>query len=272
MDQIRIGVRVSLAAAVAAGRAEYGYGSVALSDADVAGLSPAARARLEAWATYDVTSESTSESSRRRAGLVGVIGAGNRRPDEVDVECADVPATIAAIEAVAAKAAARETAEHEANEARIAQAVAASDDAWVRSEYRQEYYVQEDGSYATTRSGRWRGGPTLRTSSGPEGIYLHDSDYRDPRIQARMAAVDLATRVEEHGRRYAEWLAGVERAEAEAKSRSAAWAAACRDYTIRWIPEYARAAREGRDVRRVARETSVASCVELLNSLDYATV
>lgn len=260
MDQIRIGVRVPLAAAVAAGRSEYGYASVALTDADVAQLSAGARALLRVWDGDDT----------RHRGLVGVPGSTGSRIDDVEVVRADVATTIAAIEALYVAAEAKRASELAAVEARIAQAIAAPDEEWIGAGRGRAYYVRESGDLSTSTSGRERGLPYVLDY--PSGVYLGEDDRRDPRVVAHRAAIDLTARIAEHERVYAQWAAGVDAAKRESEENSAAWSAACREYAAQHVPDYARAAQDGCDMRSVATDRHTRDVRSLLQSYGHTLV
>ena len=241
MDQIRIAVRVPLSAAVAAGRTHYGETSVALSDADVATLSPAARARL--------------------ASMRGCVGLRNLydRIEEIEVDRADAPATLEAIERTVAAIEAKLAAERAESEQQIARALASPDEEWVSLDgLVHAYYEEEDGSLSASPTGNRFGCPRI-WDGGPRGAGLSRSQLSDPRVIARVAAINITTRIAEHERRYAEWITLVERANAEKKARADAWASVCRAYVIEHVPEYARAAKEGADVRTLAKRSYLAT-------------
>jgi hypothetical protein len=251
MDTIKVAVYVPLAAALNAGRAQYGEGSVELSDADVTQLSAEARALLCV-----------------RPGAEGLVGLGPRAKS-VNVLAADVPSTLAAIETEAAQVVLERREEAASREARIAKALAANDEDWIGGGDEDVYYIY-NSQLSTSQFGYRRGAP--RVLDSPESQYLTDVERADPRIVARRATIDLAPHREAHARRYAEWLALVERTEAERTVAMVRWHELCSAYVIRWCPEYARAAQDGKDVRKLAVRNSVEASVELLNSVGLETV
>jgi hypothetical protein len=270
VNQIRIGVKVPLAAAVAAGRSQYGYGSVTLADTDVASLSETARGMLREW---DGITGPREDIDRRR-GLVGIYDGQWTR--EVEVALADAPTVLAAIERAANAVQLKATRDHEESEARVEKALAAPDADWITSNGGTDtaYYTDALGAYSEDSTGLRHDRPSI-SLRGPSGYYLTDAERRDPRITARVQRLQgdvLAALLAAHDTHRTAWIAVRDAAEAKREARSETWRRACVDYVIRWVPEYAQAARDGSDVRRLARDTSVASCTEMLNSHGLETV
>jgi hypothetical protein len=269
VNQIRIGVKVPLAAAVAAGRAQYGYDSVTLTDAGVALLSANARALLHAW---EGSTGGSRENNDRRRGLVGIRDG--QWTSEVEVAQADVPTVLAAIEAIAERVRTKAARELEEYEAEVGKALAQPDSEWVTGGYANTAYYTDTrtGEYSRDATGVQHPAPLVAI---PVSCYLSSEQKRDPRVVARLQHVEanvLPDLRAEHDRRYAEWIAVRNAAGAERETREATWRSACAAYVLRWVPEYARAARDGCDVRGLARETSVAACTEMIRSLGLETV
>lgn len=115
MNQIRIAVNVPIKAAIAAGRSSYGETTVALSDADIAAMSPEVRAAI-----VDAT---------ERDGALCVYGR------FISVAEATAAALVASIEEMCAARRAAAEREAVAGEERIVAALARPLDAWIRGEH-----------------------------------------------------------------------------------------------------------------------------------------
>jgi hypothetical protein len=268
VNQIKIGVRVPLAAALAAGRAQYGYDSVTLTDADVASLSLDARGLLRAW---EYSASGCREDNDRRCGLVGV--SRGQWTEEVEVTQADAPTVLGAIEAIAERVRVKAAREREESEAQIAKALAHPDDQWIARSGPSDtaYYID-----ATTREySRDATGVQQCAPRANIPYYLSSEQKCDPRVVARLQHVEtnvLPGLRAEHDRRRAEWISVRDAARIEREARTAAWQTACVQYVIRWVPEYAQAARDGCDVGGLARSTSVDTFTEMLHSHSLETV
>jgi len=182
MNTITIKTNVSLEAALARGKSQYGVSDVQLSDADVAALSEAGRAEL----------------ATMRDGQFYPIGPdGTDLPyngGPLDLVEADAAHVVAELEArVALRAARRRDAEAK-SEQTIAAAIAAPDRRWIR-----------DASYSILES--------------PSSVYLTEAQRRDPRIVERRQRPSLIAEAE---RLKAESVASAARQKAAAEAEEAA--------------------------------------------------
>jgi hypothetical protein len=259
VDQIKIGVRVPLAAAVAAGRAEYGDGEVALTPEQVSALSAEARS---------VLTSGELESARRASDPVILpanywphYNGGTLRGERLSIADTAPATVIAALEARAvASAAAR--AEHEAEklakyERKIGEALAQPDEDWIGGTGERRYYTREGDTLSHDRRGYVH--QELGILSSPSSVYLADEYLIDPRIVERRARIErevLPVSRRSWEARYAEWSALVAATEArqaaeqaELEARRGVCAAAIRTLAGTY-DDLARPAAEGYDVTR----------------------
>lgn len=214
MEQIKMSVYVRKAASVAAGRSSYGSTEVTLSDADVAALSERAKREL-------------------------------LRTSRLEVDSADVPTVLAALEEAAVESEAREAEERARRERDVERLLAKPDEEWIN----RHYFSEE---------------PSLQVPGSPEL-------YGDPRVSKRLAA--LKPRLE---RERAEWRrqrderAAAEKAAEDAKAAAAsAYVEAIRALASR-EDDLARAAAEGYDCERAVLDRLASRLAEAVGAPHHA--
>lgn len=222
MESIKIAVRVPLAAAVAAGRSNYGETVVVLTDSDVASLSDGARRLLY-----------TSDRSDQR-GLVFVstshdcIGQPSRwnHPGPLDLTEATVDAVIAEMERIAREPAKREAEAASKRAASVASAIAAPADDWIgeRASSERAWFSTDCAGAELSRGRSGWGHARPKVDTSPRGIYLDDIAKASPEIAAHRATIErtvLPAKVAAWEVRYAEWCAFVEQAKREEEEQAA---------------------------------------------------
>jgi len=255
MKQVTVAVNIRLKAALEAGKSKYGRDEIVLYDEHVKLLSKAAKETLEAFPN------SHTVGCRTESGHLV----------EVEVSAPSVEAVLQAIEAMAEKRQAAEKKRREEGEKIIRMALEKPVTDWITDSGERPYFTDKNGDITHERSGHSHGRPVM-TSNGPKGIYLGESLREDERIVARMAGVragPLALAIATYEQRYAEWERYVkERAEILA-AKQVLFAQRCREYVIRFVPDYERAARDGRNVNQVAKDTNQKAVVENLIRIGY---
>lgn len=231
MRTIQVLCNVPLAVAVNAGRARYGIAAVALTDEDIAALSNGARALLAN--AYEQTQVDCK-------GLA--VKSLNNCFDAVDVDAATPEAARVALEVLATRREEKAKTEAAKHEDDVRKALAAPDEAWVyTSSCNDRPPALADGDYADIG-----------------GVFFKDI-RGDERIQARMRDIKervLPPLVEAWRVKKAEGEALAAAALAKEAEAKATWAAKVRAYVIACVPNYKRAAEDGRDVTRVGEKAA----------------
>lgn len=216
MQPFKIRVFVPQALAVLAGVSRYGYTDVEPTDEQLGELSLAERERL-------VQGDSLTLDGPRP----------------------EWPTVVSSLRALMMRESDECVARAEKRNKRIAEALSCPDDDWIGHESGRYYH---DESLVVYR-------PTIRKD--PRGLFMEADDLTDPRIVKRrewLTREVLPARVAAWEKAMAEYEAREAKRKLEEQEREQKYAETCRAYVRQHVPDFARAAAEGCNVKRPAEQ------------------